>query len=133
MKCDYIPRLLASPSVGSRLQAVNRAELFVRGCRAFDLGCLHVAAHHLRRAPAHEDAKILGLSALAKIRYPGCSAKGMNPFEFQSGRLECAACEAEGVTLSDLLERLVVEGITWARVRTPTGIEGWASSQYLER
>jgi hypothetical protein len=42
------------------------------------------------------------------------------------------ACEAEGVMLGDLLERLVVEGITWARVRTPTGIEGWASTQYLE-
>jgi hypothetical protein len=43
------------------------------------------------------------------------------------------ACEAEGVMLGDLLERLVVEGVPWARVRTSTGIEGWASTQYLER
>jgi hypothetical protein len=43
------------------------------------------------------------------------------------------ACEAEGVMLEDLLEGVYLGGITWERVRTPAGIEGWASEQYLER
>jgi hypothetical protein len=43
------------------------------------------------------------------------------------------ACEAEGVMLEDLLAGVFLEEITWARVRTPGGIEGWASTQYLER
>ena len=43
------------------------------------------------------------------------------------------ACEAEGVMLEDLLAGVFLEDITWARVRTPAGIEGWASTQYLER
>ena len=42
------------------------------------------------------------------------------------------ACEAEGVMLGDLFERVFLEGIVWMRVRTPAGVEGWASGQYLE-
>jgi len=43
------------------------------------------------------------------------------------------ACEAEGVMLEDLQVSVFLEGITWGRVRTPAGIEGWASRQYLQR
>jgi hypothetical protein len=43
------------------------------------------------------------------------------------------ACEAEGVSLRDLGLSVDLEGVTWLRVVTPAGIEGWASMQYLER
>jgi hypothetical protein len=43
------------------------------------------------------------------------------------------ACEAEGVMLEDLLAGSFVEGVVWMRVRTPVGVEGWASTQYLQR
>jgi hypothetical protein len=43
------------------------------------------------------------------------------------------ACEAEGVSLRDLGLTVDVEGVTWLRVVTSAGIEGWASMQYLQR
>jgi hypothetical protein len=42
-------------------------------------------------------------------------------------------CAAEGVLLRDLGQTADVQGITWLRVTTPAGIEGWASGEYLER
>jgi hypothetical protein len=42
-------------------------------------------------------------------------------------------CAAEGVLLRDLREFADVAGVTWLRVATPAGLEGWASTQYLER
>jgi hypothetical protein len=42
------------------------------------------------------------------------------------------ACEAEGVMLGDLLEWVLLEGVMWRRVVTPAGIEGWASTEFLE-
>lgn len=41
-------------------------------------------------------------------------------------------CAAERVLLTDLAEASEVDDTTWHRVRTPAGIEGWASSRYLE-
>jgi hypothetical protein len=43
------------------------------------------------------------------------------------------ACAADGVLLKDTGETREVDGTTWRRVVTPAGVEGWASSQYLER
>jgi len=43
------------------------------------------------------------------------------------------ACEADGVMLRDLGLTAEAEGVMWLRVLTPAGIEGWASTQYLER
>ena len=39
---------------------------------------------------------------------------------------------AERVLLTDLAEVSESFGVTWHRVRTPSGIEGWASGRYLE-
>ena len=43
------------------------------------------------------------------------------------------ACAADGVLLRDTGETREVDGTTWLRVVTPSGAEGWASTQYLER
>jgi hypothetical protein len=43
------------------------------------------------------------------------------------------ACAADGVLLRDTGEARQADGTTWQRVVTPAGVEGWASSQYLER
>ena len=42
------------------------------------------------------------------------------------------ACAAERVLLTDLGEVSEVDGTTWHRVRTPSGIEGWADGRWLE-
>jgi hypothetical protein len=43
------------------------------------------------------------------------------------------ACAADGALLRDTGETREVGDTTWQRVLTPAGVEGWASSQYLER
>jgi hypothetical protein len=43
------------------------------------------------------------------------------------------ACAADGVLLHEIGETREASGATWRRVVTPAGVEGWASSQYLER
>jgi hypothetical protein len=43
------------------------------------------------------------------------------------------ACAADGVLLRDTSETREADGATWRRVVTPAGVEGWASSQFLER
>jgi len=43
------------------------------------------------------------------------------------------ACAADGVLLRDTGETRDADGGTWIRVLTPAGVEGWASTQYLER
>ena len=50
----------------------------------------------------------------------------------QSLDAEELACAAERVLLTDLGEASEVDGITWHRVRTPSGIEGWADGRWLE-
>jgi hypothetical protein len=42
-------------------------------------------------------------------------------------------CAADGVLLRDTSGTREVDGVTWRRVWTLAGSEGWASSQYLER
>jgi len=42
-------------------------------------------------------------------------------------------CAADGVLLRDTGETQEVDGVTWLRVITPAGLEGWASTVYLER
>ncbi len=42
-------------------------------------------------------------------------------------------CMADGVLLRDLGEVSEADGVTWVRVSTPAGVEGWASAKYLER
>ncbi|MDP2949338.1 MAG: hypothetical protein Q8P22_07355 [Chloroflexota bacterium] len=42
------------------------------------------------------------------------------------------ACAADGVLLQDTGETREVDGVAWHRVVTPGGVEGWASTQYLE-
>ena len=42
------------------------------------------------------------------------------------------ACAAERVLLTDLGEASEVDGTSWHRVRTPSGIEGWADGRWLE-
>jgi hypothetical protein len=46
---------------------------------------------------------------------------------------DALTCAADGVLLRDTGETREVEGVTWCRVVTPAGVEGWASAQYLER
>jgi hypothetical protein len=46
---------------------------------------------------------------------------------------DALTCAADGVLLRDTGETREVGGVTWRRVLTPAGVEGWASSQYLER
>jgi len=43
------------------------------------------------------------------------------------------ACAADGVLLRDTGEARQADGAIWQRVVTPAGVEGWASTQYLER
>jgi hypothetical protein len=42
-------------------------------------------------------------------------------------------CAAESVLLRNLLQTVDAGGVAWLRVATPAGVEGWASTQYLER
>jgi hypothetical protein len=42
------------------------------------------------------------------------------------------ACAADGALLQDTGETREADGATWRRVVMPAGVEGWASSQYLE-
>jgi hypothetical protein len=42
-------------------------------------------------------------------------------------------CYVDGVLLQDLGETRESGGTTWARVKAPGGLEGWASVEYLER
>jgi hypothetical protein len=42
-------------------------------------------------------------------------------------------CAADSVLLRDTGETRLVGDVTWLRVTTPSGVEGWASTQYLER
>jgi len=43
------------------------------------------------------------------------------------------ACAADGVLLRDTSEAQEVAGVTWLRVVTPAGVEGWSSAAFLER
>ena len=45
---------------------------------------------------------------------------------------EDLACIANNVLLTDLDEETEVDGMTWRRVRTPAGLDGWADGRYLE-
>ena len=49
-----------------------------------------------------------------------------------SSEAEELACVVERVLLTDLGDVITDEGVTWHRVRTPAGIEGWADGRYLE-
>ena len=40
-------------------------------------------------------------------------------------------CMAGRVLLTDLGETVEIEGVTWHKVRTPAGIEGWTDGRYL--
>jgi hypothetical protein len=42
-------------------------------------------------------------------------------------------CLADNVLVRDLAEVSTPDGMTWARVVTPAGVEGWAAAEYLER
>jgi hypothetical protein len=42
-------------------------------------------------------------------------------------------CAADGVLLRDQGETVESDGVTWVRVVTPAGVEGWAAAAYLER
>lgn len=42
-------------------------------------------------------------------------------------------CATDGVLLRDQGETAETDGVTWARVVTPVGVEGWAATVYLER
>ena len=46
---------------------------------------------------------------------------------------EVLGCAAEGVLLRDAGETREADGVTWLRLVTPGGVEGWASTAYLER
>jgi hypothetical protein len=46
---------------------------------------------------------------------------------------EVLACMADGVLLTDMEDTVDADGQTWARVMTPNGVQGWASTGYLER
>ena len=46
---------------------------------------------------------------------------------------DALTCAADGVLLHDTGDTREVDGVTWRRVVTPAGVEGWANSQYLER
>ncbi|UCH86649.1 MAG: SH3 domain-containing protein [Dehalococcoidia bacterium] len=45
---------------------------------------------------------------------------------------EVLACAADGVLLRDMGETQETDGMTWLRVVTPAGVEGWVSRQYLQ-
>ena len=46
---------------------------------------------------------------------------------------EVGDCAADGVLLTEVGEILDADGVSWVRVRTPAGLDGWASAKYLER
>ena len=50
-----------------------------------------------------------------------------------SADADALTCAADDVLLRDTGETREADGATWRRVVTPTGVEGWADSQYLER
>lgn len=42
-------------------------------------------------------------------------------------------CLADGVLVRDSADVSQADGMTWAHVTTPAGVEGWVSTEYLER
>jgi NarL family two-component system response regulator LiaR len=42
-------------------------------------------------------------------------------------------CYVDGVLLRDLGDTTEADGVTWLKVATPDGREGWASAEFLER
>jgi hypothetical protein len=46
---------------------------------------------------------------------------------------EVGTCAADGVLLTEVGETRDADGVTWVHVRTPAGLDGWASVNYLER
>lgn len=65
-------------------------------------------------------ARVMGTGSCLNVRAePGIAA-------------EVLACAADGVLLRDMGETQEIDGMTWLRVVTPAGAEGWASRQYLQ-
>lgn len=50
-----------------------------------------------------------------------------------SSTSESLYCAADGVLLRDNGETITVDGLDWLSVTTPAGIQGWASTEFLER
>jgi hypothetical protein len=46
---------------------------------------------------------------------------------------DALTCAADGVLLRDTADTREVDGVTWRRVATPAGVEGWASEEFLNR
>jgi len=77
--------------------------------------------NYVRAVPHGPFARVVNTGACLNVRQaPGTSAPVL-------------ACAADDVLLKDTGETREVDGAIWQRVVTPAGLEGWASSQYLER
>ena len=57
----------------------------------------------------------------------------LNVREGASAASASLACYPDGVLLKDLGESAELDGVTWLKVATPDGREGWASAEFLER
>ena len=77
--------------------------------------------NYVRAVPHGPFARVVNTGACLNVRQaPGTSAPVL-------------ACAADDVLLKDTGDTREVDGAIWQRVVTPAGLEGWASSQYLER
>jgi hypothetical protein len=123
--------------VNSRLLAGNASiaseELYLPALFDLDAAQLHLIPHPFLDPPFRNGrnfvqavlrgpfARVVETGSCLKVRAePGMAASVLT-------------CAADDVLLRDTGETQEVDGTTWRRVVTPAGLEGWASSQYLER
>lgn len=77
--------------------------------------------NHVLAAVQGPFARVVNTDSCLNIRaQPGTSA-------------EVLTCLADGVLLRDGSETQQADGMTWLRVTAPGGVEGWSSTEYLER
>lgn len=68
-------------------------------------------------------------------RFAAVSGAGdcLNVREQASMSAPIVRCLVDGVLLRDMGETAAADGVTWLKVATPDGREGWASTEFLER
>jgi hypothetical protein len=100
----------------------------------FDLqtGEAHALAGPFREAPlgGHNEVQAVLHGPFARVVNTGSCLNVRAEPAMTASTLTCAA---DGVLLRDTGETRNVDGIVWCHVVTPAGVEGWATSQFLER
>ncbi|HEU4758588.1 MAG TPA: SH3 domain-containing protein [Dehalococcoidia bacterium] len=98
----------------------------------FEAGLIHPIAHPFLD-PGYEGGRSL-VHAVQRGPFARVTGTGscLNVRESPSATAPSLACAADGVLLRDTGETSDGDG-AWLRVVTPSGLDGWASTAYLER